>query len=114
MSYRIYRHNSAAFRSQGRSQKVHNLLSGTANLGGCAPKKIGETEICSSVVRRSEADRVSLCRVLEGNSLFGALYEVHSLTLTKLKNFASAQSCHLLPKQPRMKASSMSSRGGCE
>jgi hypothetical protein len=37
------------------------------------------------VVEKAEASRISLCDLLEGETLFSALYGVYSLALTDLK-----------------------------
>jgi hypothetical protein len=72
-------------------EKVHSVLNNIFILAGCTPRTVGETEVWTSVVRRSEADRLILCRMLEGKSLFGALYRVCSLTLLELKALLQLQ-----------------------
>lgn len=66
-------------------RKVQDILNDISRLAGCTPKKIGECDDWQNIVRRAEADRVSLSRVLEVKTLFGALCGLYSLTLTDLK-----------------------------
>jgi hypothetical protein len=65
--------------------KAHKILSDIVSLAGCTTKKIGESEAWNRVARHAKADRVNLCRVLEGKSPFGALYAFYTLNLTELK-----------------------------
>jgi len=84
-------------------QKVHNILNDIVRLAGYTPRKIGKNEAWDCVVSRTEADKMSLCRVLDGKSLFSALYGVYSLNLAELKavlQHSVWRSVHLLLQQP--------------
>jgi hypothetical protein len=65
--------------------KVLDVFNDIIGLAGNAPKSIGENEAWTRVVRRAEANWVSLRMVLEGKTLFGALCGVYSLALIDLK-----------------------------
>lgn len=81
---------------------MHSVLNNIVSLAGCTPKEIGESEDWTRIVRRAKTGRISLCRVLDGKSLFGTLYWVYSLTLVELEAVRQ-KTCHLLLRRPRMR-----------
>jgi len=66
-------------------EKVHEVLSDIASLAGCTPKEIGESKEWACIVEKTEASRINLCELLEGETLFSALYQIYTLTFTELK-----------------------------
>jgi hypothetical protein len=66
-------------------KRVHVMLIDIASLVECTPKKIAESKEWATLFHRVEADRVSLCRMLEGKTLFSNLYGVYSITVSELK-----------------------------
>jgi len=54
-------------------------------LGGCTPNEVGRSKEWARVIDKTEAIWINLCDVLEGETLFSALYGVYSLAFTELK-----------------------------
>jgi len=66
-------------------EKVHEVLTKIGSLAGCTPGEVGRSKEWTKIVEEAEASRISLCDLLEGETLFSALYGVYSLALTDLK-----------------------------
>jgi hypothetical protein len=66
-------------------ERVHEVLSDIASLAGCTPREVGESKEWVSIVEKSEAGRINLFELLEGETLFSALYGVYSLAFVQLK-----------------------------
>jgi hypothetical protein len=67
---------------------VYKILNDSVSLAKCTPKKIGDSEKWEMSVHRAEADRLRICKVLDGTSLFLALYGFYSMMLLELKAVA--------------------------
>jgi hypothetical protein len=66
-------------------KQVIKVLSDIVSLAKCTPVCVGKSESWQSVVNCAMQDRVNLCQVLKGKSLFRALYGVYTVTLSELK-----------------------------
>jgi hypothetical protein len=66
-------------------KQVIKVLNDIVSLAKCTPVCVGESESWQSVVNCAMQDRVNLCQVLKGKSLFRALSGVYTVTLSELK-----------------------------
>jgi hypothetical protein len=66
-------------------ENVYEVITDITKLAGYMRKEIRQRQEWSKIVERVEAGRVSLCRTLEGETLFSVLNGVHMLGFMDLK-----------------------------
>jgi hypothetical protein len=54
-------------------EKVHEVLTNIVILAGSTPVEVGRCKDWSKFVEKAEASRISLCNLLEGETLFNAV-----------------------------------------
>jgi hypothetical protein len=67
-------------------KKAYEILTDIAILAGCTSKEFWGSKEWANIVKKAEAGRINLCGMLEGGTLFSALYGVYLPAFTELKN----------------------------
>jgi hypothetical protein len=61
-------------------QQVYHVLGDIVSLAGCTPSHVGESEAWKAIVDHAEQDKQNLCKVLQRERLFSALYGTYTVT----------------------------------
>jgi hypothetical protein len=67
------------------TQQVNKVLSDSARIASRTPGTVLEIEALFSVKNRAKDGRMSLCKVLNGNSVSSVLYQMYMVTVSELK-----------------------------